>query len=76
MHGSQQAIKAYLLQYFAGAELNITGMEHLNFVEQKLIEIYPDWPGTYMWVEDQHQTQDLILKPQRNPFVSPHGDLV
>jgi len=71
---TSQAIKAYLIQYFAGAELNITGSEHLNFVEQKLIEIYPDWPGTYMWVEDQRQTRNLMLQTSRNPFVPQHGE--
>merc|ERR1719401_88412 len=70
---SEAAVKAYLVQFFAGAELNITGMEHLNFVEQKLVEIYPDWPSTYMWVEDMHQTQNLMLQPRRNPFV-PHRE--
>jgi len=74
VHWSQQAVKAYLLQYFAGAELNITGEEHLNFVEQKLTEIYPDWPSTYMWVEDQRHSQDFALKPRRNPFVPQHGE--
>jgi len=71
---SEAAVKAYMMQFFAGAELNITGMEHLNFVEEKLVEIYPDWPGTNMWVQDMRLSQDLLLQAStRNPFV-PHHD--
>jgi len=72
-HWAEMAVKVYLLRHFAGADLNITSEEQLSFVEQKLIEIYPDWPGTYMWVEDMRQTQRLLQQPRRNPFV-PHQE--
>jgi len=71
-HWSEAAVKSYFMQFFAGAELNITGMDHLNFVEQKLVEIYPDWPSTSMWVEDLRHTHNLMLQPRRNPFVQHH----
>jgi len=41
-------------------------------VEEKLVEIYPDWPGTNMWVQDMRLTQDMLLQPRRNPFVPHH----
>merc|ERR1719382_891680 len=53
--------------------MNITSEPQLNFLEQKLTEIYPDWPGTYMWVKDMRQTQELLQQPRRNPFV-PHRE--
>jgi len=71
---AEQAIKAYLIQYFAGADLDISGIDHLNFMEQKLVEIYPDWPGTYMWVEDMRQTHELMTQSRRNPFVPQSGE--
>lgn len=69
---SEHAVKAYLIQYFAGTELNITGVEHLKWTETKLIEIYPDWPSTYMWVEDMRQTHNLMRQSHQNPFVPHH----
>jgi len=38
-----------------------------------LVDIYPDWPATYMWVEDFHHTHDFVLGSRRNPFVT-QGD--
>jgi len=69
VYWAELAVKAYLIGYFAGADMNITSEPQLNFLEQKLMEIYPDWPGTYMWVEDMRQTQQMLLQPSRNPFV-------
>jgi len=68
----EHAVKAYLIRYFAGVQLNITGVDHLKFVEEKLVEIYPDWPSTYMWVQDMRHAHDLQLEPRRNPFVPRH----
>lgn len=70
---SDQAIKAYLIQYLIGGNLTITGMEDFEFLERELPEIYPDWEGTWMWVEDLHEANSLMLQPRRNPFV-PHRE--
>merc|ERR1719323_2680900 len=67
---SEQALKAYLILYFiGGGDLNITGIEDFNFLEQELLEIYPEWPSTYMWVEDLGRAHRLVLQPRSNPFV-------
>jgi len=70
---SEQAVKAYLIGYLVGGNLTITSMEDFDFLEKELPNIYPDWQGTYMWVEDLHQTQSLMLQSRRNPFV-PHQE--
>jgi len=65
----EQALKAYLIQYFIGGDLNMTGIEDFNFLERELLDIYPDWPSTYMWVEDLGHAHKLALQPRTNPFV-------
>merc|ERR1719350_580945 len=66
----EQALKAYLIQYFiGGGDLNITGIEDFNFLERELLDIYPEWPSTYMWVEDLGHAHKLALQPRTNPFV-------
>jgi len=66
---AESAIKAYIIQHIIGGNLTITSLEDFEFLETALVEIYPDWPGTYMWVEDLRQTHELQLQPRRNPFV-------
>merc|ERR1719464_1519537 len=66
----EQALKGYLMQYFiGGGDLNITGIEDFNFLERELLDIYPEWPSTYMWVEDLGHAHKLALQPRTNPFV-------
>jgi len=67
---STQAVKAYMMLYLVGGNLTLTDMSQFDILEQELVEIYPDWPGTYMWVEDLHHTQNLMLHSRRNPFVA------
>lgn len=66
---AESAIKAYIIQHIIGGNLTITSLEDFEFLETALVEIYPDWPGTYMWVEDLRQAHELQLQPRRNPFV-------
>merc|ERR1719512_176231 len=66
----EQALKAYLIQYFiGGGDLNITDLKYFNFLERELLDIYPEWPSTYMWVEDLGHAHKLALQPRTNPFV-------
>merc|ERR1719323_2635092 len=66
----EQALKSYLMLYFIGAgDLNMTGIEDFKFLEGELLDIYPDWPSTYMWVEDLGHAHKLALQPRTNPFV-------
>jgi len=66
----EQALKAYLIQYFiGGGDLNITGIEDFKFMEGELLDIYPEWPSTYMWVKDLGHAHKLALQPRTNPFV-------
>jgi len=66
---AESAIKAYIIEHIIGGNLTITSLEDFEFLESALTEIYPDWPGTYMWVEDLRQTHELQLQPRQNPFV-------
>jgi len=66
---ADQAVKAYLIQYLIGGNLNITSMEDFDFLEGELPAIYPDWHNTWMWAEDLHTTQNIMLESRRNPFV-------
>jgi len=68
-HWSVQAVKAYLIKLLIGGNLTITGMDDFAFLERELPSIYPDWLGTYMWVEDLRHAHDFALQPRRNPFV-------
>jgi len=65
-----QALKAYLVSYFFGGnDLNFTGIDYYNFLEKELLEIYPDWPSTYMWVNDFTLAHKVMAQPRTNPFV-------
>lgn len=68
-HWSTQAIKTYLMLYLVGGNLTITDVSQVAVLERELLQIYPDWPGTYMWVEDLHHTHTLQTQDRRNPFV-------
>merc|ERR1719336_1220857 len=66
----EQALKGYLMLYFiGGGDLNMTGIEDFKFLEHELLDIYPDWPSTHMWVEDLGHAHKLALQPRTNPFV-------
>merc|ERR1719330_146143 len=58
-----------MMLYLVGGNLTLTDVSLIDVLEHELIEIYPDCPGTYMWVEDFRHTHDLMLQSQRNPFV-------
>lgn len=66
---SDQALKAYMMLFFIGGNLTLTDVSQLQVFEEHLLDIYPEWPGTYLWVEDFRQTHNLMLQPRRNPFL-------
>lgn len=73
-HASEQAVKAYLMLYLVGGDLVLTDMSQFDILEEELLEIYPDWPGTYMWVEDFRRTYDMMRQSRKNPFRAPQPD--
>lgn len=66
---SVQAVKTYMMLYLVGGNITVTDASQIDILQRELLEIYPDWPGTYMWVEDLRETHTLRTKPQCNPFV-------
>merc|ERR1719251_347767 len=56
---SEAAVKGYLMGYLIGGDVTATNLEELQIIERELVDIYPDWDNTYMWVQDFREAHDL-----------------
>jgi len=65
---SEEAIKAYFVKILISADINYTSIESIRHMEAHLLDIYPDWEVTHMWLKDLRQTHKLMLHSRRNPF--------
>merc|ERR1719394_967144 len=66
---SEWAVKGYLMGYLIGGNITATNLEELQIIERELVDIYPDWDNTYMWVQDFRETHDFEQRSSLNPFV-------
>jgi len=69
---SEGAVKGYLMGYLIGGNVTAANLEELQIIERELIDIYPDWENTYMWVKDFRETHDIEQRSRLNPFVKQH----
>lgn len=70
MKSLEYFVVAFLLGSSASAE-DLPGLQSLKY---QLIEQYPEYDATSMWVQDLRQTYDLDQRSRRNPFVERPSD--
>ena len=64
------ATEAFLVAYLLGDWVHIgTLTKDIASMKQRLQLQYPDYPETYMWMQDFKRTYDLEQMPRRNPLV-------
>merc|ERR1719203_843222 len=52
-----------------GGNITAENTDELWIIEREVVELYPQWESTYMWVKDFRETHDLELQSERNPFI-------
>merc|ERR1719203_245860 len=55
-----------------GGNITAENTDELWIIEREVVELYPDWESTYMWVKDFRVRHDLELQSERNPFIRHH----
>jgi len=69
---TDSAVKAFLVSFLLlSSELTDLSVEELAEVEPEVIDIYPAWSKTHMWVQDLRLARDWEMSSRRNPFVEP-----
>jgi diadenosine tetraphosphatase ApaH/serine/threonine PP2A family protein phosphatase len=63
----EYAVKAYLLSLFTSHFPS--HKRGYKFLERRIDKFYPAWGETYAWVQDLQQSQDIVQRSRRNPFV-------
>merc|ERR1719203_141336 len=68
---SDEAVKAYFIKILLGGNVTYASMDAIQYVERALLEQYPYWDETHMWLKDFRQAHKIMLLPRRNPFQKP-----
>jgi hypothetical protein len=69
---TDSAVKAFLVSFLLlSSELTDLTADELVEVEPEVIDIYPAWSNTLMWVQDLRLARDWGMSSRRNPFVEP-----
>lgn len=65
---SSKALKAYFVAYVVN--VTATSLREIQVLEKELVDMYPGWSDTWMWVEDYTQVHEWITRSRRSPFVT------
>merc|ERR1719416_144138 len=68
-HEADLAVQYFLIAVVDYGNFVADTQEHLQEMKSRVVETYPDFPETQMWLEDLRHTYDRERYSRQNPFV-------